>query len=76
MIEIDRQAAQYEVSRVEITEGSGYPYAMVTRLSGRVVRVNGIPKTSPTSEAKIAQNILKKARQADRQGKDMVGYSS
>jgi protein-L-isoaspartate O-methyltransferase len=76
MTEINRQSAQYEVSRVEIFEGSGYPHAMVTRLSGRVIRVNRIPKTSPTSEAKIAQNILKNARQADRQGKDRAGYSS
>jgi hypothetical protein len=76
MKEIDRQAAQYEVAKVEIVEGANYPYAMVTRLNGKVIRVNRIPKTSPTSEAKIAQNILKKSREADKMGENLVGYSS
>jgi hypothetical protein len=55
--------------------GTGkYSYALVTLDSDITVRVNKIPNTTRTPPKFIAQNILKVARQAARQGENLACY--
>jgi hypothetical protein len=64
-------AKQYDVSAWTWLESDGYGKVMVD-----TVLVLRVPLTTSTSGRKVAQNILKQARMAKKQGLATAGYSS
>jgi hypothetical protein len=66
--------SNYSVVKFTFDDDHDHPVGLCEMTNGSIVRVYGVSNTSGTEDKHVAQNILKRAREAFKRGLDSCAY--